>query len=248
MKKALLIIGLLYFSLSSCEEDSLVDNNPNPPVDNIELNFLTYYGGEPIKFDSLYTNNVGSKFIFDTVSMLVSDISFYDYNLEQTIDTARNYLKLSNYRSSGLTGILPAQGYYGNFQLVLGADSAQTVKDLPLLLQTDPEWIRGDAFGINFFKIKGRIFDPTTPPQDSIMIPIQYTLGSYMLADTSTSDVRGFSIDNLQQMKIFLLADLEPVLGNIPMEVVDRIKSDPTNTQDFSIAQAMADSLNIGIF
>lgn len=248
MKKVFLLTGLLYLGLTSCKEDSLLEDNPSPPADNIELNFLPYYGEKPLKVDSVYTNSVGARFMIDTVSLLISDIKFMDRNLNETIDTAKNYVLLSTYKQSVLTGKMPAMGYYGNFQLISGTDSLDAIKNLDEFLEIDPDWVRTDPYGVDFFKIKGRYFDPASPPEDSVMLPMEYTLGTYMLSDTATSDIRGFSIDNLQQIKIFLLTDLKPLLNLMPVDQVDEIVSDPTNTQDFTIAQAMADSLSIGIF
>lgn len=248
MKKVFLLTGLLYLGLTSCKEDSLLDENPSPPSDNIELNFLPYYGEDPLKMDSIYTNSVGSSFMIDTVSLLISDISFEDRNLNETIDTAKNFVLLSTYKPSVLTGKMPAMGYYGNFQLIAGLDSLGTINNFNKVLEIGPEWLRKDPFGIDFFKIKGRYLDPASPPGDSAMLPMEYTIGTYMLSDTAKSDIRGFSIDNLQQIKIFLLTDLKPLLNFIPVSQVDEIISDPSDTQDFTIAKAMADSLNIGIF
>lgn len=248
MRKALFLIGLLFVGLSACKEDSLLENNPVPPSDNIELNFLPYYGEDPLKLDSMYTNAVGSEFIIDSVSMLVADFSFHDRNLEETIDSARNYVELSTSRPSVVTGRMPAQGYYGNFSIILGQDSISTIFERNEVLAVNPNWIRNDRYGVNFFKIKGRVVDPFAGINDPQMVPISYTLGTYMLADTSNSDIRGFSVDNVQSMRIFLLTDLKPLLEFLPMIQVDRIKSDPTDNQDFSIAKAMADSLHIGIF
>lgn len=248
MKKALLIFGIIYLSLSACKEDSLLDDNPAPAADNIELNFLPYYGDEPLKTDSIYINTIGSQFIIDTVSMLISDIRFKDLNLEADIDTAKNYVLLSSHRPSAVSGLLPAMGYYGNFQLILGTDSITAVRDQEEVLALAPELVRTDSYGFDFFKIKGRILDFTTIIGDTVYDPIEYTIGTYMLSDTSNSDVRGFSIDNLQQMRIFLLADIKPMLNLVPMNLIDQIISDPSDVQDFTLAEAMADSLTIGIF
>lgn len=248
MKKTLLLIGIIYLSLSACKEDSLIADNPAPAGDNIELNFLPYYGEDPLRTDSIYTNAVGSRFMLDTVSMLISDISFFDLNLNESIDTAKNYVMLSNKAPQAMTGRLEAMGYYGNFQITLGTDSAGAVDDLDDILAIDPDLVRDDLYGVDFFSIKGRIFDPASPPEDSVMIPVEYTLGSYLLSDTANSEVRGFSVDNLQNMRIFLLTDLKPLLNFLPMDQFSEIVSDPTNTQDFTIAQAMVDSLNVGIF
>lgn len=248
MKKALLIFGVLFSSLTACKEDSLVEDNPNPPAENIELNLLLYYGEEPLKMDSIYTNSTGAQFSLDTVSMLVGDISFYDRNLNETVDTARNYVLLSSYMPTALTGQLPAMGYYGNFSLILGADSTRYAKDLNSVLEIDPSYVRKDLRGFNFFNIKGRYLDPASPPDEQKLLPLEYTLGTYRLTDTAYSDVRGFSVDNLQQIKIFLLCDLKPMLDDVPIYDVPEINSDPTDSQDFTRARAMADSLNIGIF
>lgn len=248
MKKALLLIGIIYLGFSACKEDSLIADNPAPPGDNLELNFLPYYGEDPLKTDSIYTNAVGSRFMLDTISMLIGDITFHDLNLNETLDSAKNYVLLSNVRPQAMTGRLEAMGYYGNFRIALGTDSAGAVDDRDEILAIDPNLVRNDLYGVDFFNIKGRIFDPASPPEDSVMIPVEYTLGSYLLSDTAISEVRGFSVDNLQNMKIFLLADLKPLLNFLPMDQVGEIVSDPTNTQDFTIAQAMVDSLNIGIF
>lgn len=248
MKKQLLLIGLALGLFSACKEDSLLEDNPAPSGDNIEWNFVIYYGDEPAKFDSVYVNATGVHFMLDTVSLLVGDIGFYDRNLESEIDTGRNFFLLSNFKTTATEGRMPAGGYYGSFHMVAGTDSIGGVNNLQEIVSLDPSLVREDDYGMDFFRIKGRIFDPTLPMEDSVYIPISYTIGSYLLTDTSYSDVRSFSIDNLQQMRIFLLADLKPILHSMPMNLVQEVESDPSNTQDFTIARLMADSLSIGIF
>lgn len=248
MKKHFLFIGLILAVFSSCKEESLIEENPAPSGDNVEWNLVTYYGDRPVDFDSVYINATGVHFMLDTISLLVGDIGFYDRNLEMELDTGRNFFMLSNLNPTKRSGRLPAAGYYGSFHMVAGTDSAGAVDNLQEILAIDPSLVREDDYGVDYFRIKGRIFDPTLPIEDSVMIPISYTIGSYLLTDTTVSETRSFSIDNLQQVRIFLLADLKPMLNTLPMGLVQEVESDPTNTQDFTIAQLMADSLSIGIF
>jgi len=248
MNHKYLFFGILILAFSACKEVSLIEDNPAPPGDNLEWNFVPYYGERAFNFDSAYANNAGANFMLDTVELFISDISFYDFNQEAIIDTASNYFMLSNYKPQQIEGNLPAGGYYGYFQTIAGSDSAAAVDDLAEILSVDPKWVRRDGFGVNYLKIKGRIFDPALPLTDSVFIPVEYTLGSYLLSDTARSENRSFSIDNLQKVRVFLLADLKPLLDKLPMALVTEVESDPTNTQDFTIAKAMADSLSIGIF
>lgn len=248
MKKQLLLIGLALGLFAACKEDSLLEDNPAPSGDNIEWNFVIYYGEDPAKFDSVYVNGNGVHFMLDTVSLLIGDIGFYDRNLEMEIDTGRNFFHLSNLKPTALQGRMPAGGYYGSFHMVAGTDSLGGAQNLQKIVALDPSLVREDEYGMDFFRIRGRIFDPSLPMEDSVYIPISYTIGTYLLADTSYSDLRSFSIDNLQKMRIFLLADLKPILHSLPMNLVQEVESDPSNTQDFTIARLMADSLSIGIF
>jgi len=248
MKKQILFLALVLSVAYACKEDSLIEDNPAPSGDNIEWNFVPFYGDRAVNYDSVYVNGQGVHFMLDTISMLVGDIGFKDLNQELEFDTANNYFMLSNLNPVATAGNLEAGGYFGSFHLVAGTDSANAVDDLQQILAIDPDWVREDQYGVDFFKIKGRMFDPSLPMSDSVLVPIEYTLGSYLLTDTTLSETRSFSIDNLQRVKIFLLPDLKPLLNNLPMGLVPEVVSDPTNNQDFTIATAMADSLSIGIF
>jgi hypothetical protein len=248
MKRISIIISCLFLSFTSCKEDSLAEDNPAPSGDNLELNFVPFWGQFAFNFDSMYTNIAGDKFMLDTVSMLIGNVSFYDLNKEYYVDSANNYVKLSNYKTQVVSGNLPADGYYGFFQLVVGTDSLSAANDIQEIAAVDPSFIRDDEFGVNFFRIKGRLLDPASPPDDSVFIDIEYTLGSYLLTDTARSQNRSFSVDNVQNMRLFFLPDLKPVLNYLPMFTVKEVLSDPTDNQDFTISQAMRDSLSIGIF
>lgn len=241
-----LLSGLLL--LTSCSEESLLENNPAPPSDNLFWSLVPYYGDEGLKYDSIYTNQLGIDFIIDSVSLLITDVSFYDDNLKETIDTAANLILLQRGSSEKLNGYLPAGGYYGKYRVIIGSDSANSAKLLQDMLKVAPAMVRKDDYGFNFFRIKGRIFDPSEPKEDTVLIPIEYTLGSYLLTDTMYTDQRSFSVDNNQQITIVLLSDLKPILNNINFNLLQEIISDPSDLQDFTAAQLLRDSLSIGIF
>ncbi len=239
-------LSLLIFS--SCQESNLLEDNPPPPTDNLSWSFVPYYGEEGLKYDSMYTNDLGIDFTIDSVSIFISDISFYDENAEQYFDTVPNFIFLNRRQTEDLNGFLPAGGYYGQYSIILGADSAHSVKFLPEVSKIAPSFVRKDNYGLNLFKLKGRIFDPSKPKEDSIFLPINYTIGSYELVDTMYTDRRSFSIDNSQEITIVLLADLKPMLRAFNLNLIQEVKSDPTDLQDFNAAQQLMDSLNIGIF
>lgn len=248
MRHTLLTICCSLFLLSSCQETDLLVDNPPPPTDNLSWSFVPYYGDKALNYDSVYTNGLGIDFMIDSISLFLSDISFYDLNAEETFDTVPNFILLNRENNEQLSGFLPAGGYYGEYQIILGADSAKSVKYLEEVINTAPKFARVDGYGINFFNVKGRIFDPSLPKEDSVYLPIDYTIGTYELTDTMYTDRRSFSIDNSQQITIVLLGDLKPMFGNFNFNLIQEIISDPTDVQDFSAAQQLKDSLSIGIF
>jgi len=248
MRQSLLALFCGLILMSSCQEKDLLQNNPPPATDNLFWSFIPYYGGEGLKYDSVYTNDLGIEFIIDSVSLLITDVSFYDENLQQTIDTAPNFIYLNRAKNEQLNGYLPANGYYGQYRVILGSDSANAVKYDQQISGIAPSFTRQDAYGLNFFKIKGRIFDPTKLKIDSIYLPIEYTIGTYLLTDTMYTDRRSFSINNSQQITIVLLGDLKPMLNFFPLNLVREVVCDPTDLQDFTLAQQLRDSLSIGIF
>lgn len=247
MRQSLLAICCGLFLLSSCQEKDLLVDNPPPPTDNLFWSFVPYYGEEGLDYDSIYQNELGISFMIDSVSLLITDVNFYDQNLKQTIDTAPNFIYLTRGNSEKLNGLLPAGGYYGSYNIFLGADSLNALKHRQEVQKIAPAMVREDIFGLDFFKIKGRIFDPSKLP-DTVLIPVEYTLGTYLLADTMNTDLRSFSIDNNQQITIVLLTDLKPVLNKLNFNLIQDIYSDPTDLQDFTLAQQLKDSLAIGIF
>tara|TARA_R110002050_G_scaffold48780_1_gene113259 strand:- start:30626 stop:31372 length:747 start_codon:yes stop_codon:yes gene_type:complete len=248
MRQSLLAICLGLFLLSSCQEKDLLVDNPPPPADNLFWSFVPYYGEEGLDYDSIYTNDLGIQFMIDSISLLITDVNFYDENLKQVIDTAPNFIHFTRGDNEKLSGLLPAGGYYGNYNIFLGGDSLNSVKYRSEISRIAPKMVRKDGFGLDFFKVQGRIFDPTKMPTDSIFLPIEYTVGSYLLADTMNTDRRSFSIDNDQQITIVLISDLKPVLSGINFNLIQDIISDPTDVQDFTLAKQLKDSLEIGIF
>jgi len=248
MRHTLVTICCSLLLLNSCKEKDLTVQNPPPPTDNLSWSFVPYYGGEGLDYDSVYTNDLGIDFMIDSVSLLISDISFYDENEKEFFDTVPNFILLNRRENEKLNGYLPAGGYYGQYRIILGADSAKSRKYLQQVNNVAPKFARRDGFGINFFNMKGRIFDPAEPKEDSIYIPINYTIGSYELTDTINTDRRSFSIDNSQKITIVLLGDLKPMFSSFNFNLMQEVISDPTDIQDFSAAQQLKDSLSIGIF
>jgi hypothetical protein len=248
MRDSLIALCCGILLLSSCQEKDLLVDNPPPATDNLFWSFVPFYGDEGLKYDSMYTNKLGIDFIIDSVSILISDVSFYDENLEQTLDTVPNFIYLTRGNNEQLNGSLPAGGYYGKYQVIIGSDSSRTAQFQQSIGSIAPELVREDEYGFDFFNIKGRIWDPSEPQEDSIMIPVEYTIGSYLLTDTMFTDRRSFSIDNHQQVTIVLLGDLKPILDNLNFNLTQEIISDPSDVQDFTNAQMLRDSLSIGIF
>ena len=248
MRQFLLALCCGTLFLSSCQEKDLLVNNPPPATDNLFWSFVPFYGDEGLNYDSIYTNQLGIDFIIDSISIFISDVSFYDENLSQTLDTTPNFIHLTRGNNQQLNGSLPAGGYYGKYQVIIGSDSSNTARFEQSVGSIAPELVREDGYGFDFFNIKGRIFDPLQPLSDSIMIPVEYTIGTYLLTDTIFTDRRSFSIDNNQQVTIVLLGDLKPILNNLNFNLIQEITSDPTEAQDFLAAKLLRDSLSIGIF
>ncbi len=247
MKKLFFIIGISFLGLSACQEDTLVDDNPAPPEDNISVTLLPYYGGEPIKYDSIYTNSLGIQFYIDSVGLLISDVYFDPEDSDDLLDTSDNYMLLQTNKTTELNGLIPAGGYYGKFSLIYGSDTLYG-DHVQEVLQIDPRLVRLDGMGFNFFTVKGRIFDPSEPPTDSVFIPVRYTLGTYHLTDTATSELRYFNVDNANDVPLFLYTEIKPLLHYLNMDAVQEVKSDFFDNQDWTIAEIMSDSLTIGVF
>lgn len=243
MKKLLFLSALLTFGLSSCQEDSLISDNPPPPGDNIKISFVPFYGEEAAQMDSLYTNKAGNSFMIDTVSLLISDLQFYDINLDQTLDTARNIVMISTDKPEALVARLNGGGYYGRYTMISGVDASRVEEELQTIINQYPRFVRDDAYFHNFFQLRASVMEP-----DSTFSPIRYDIGGIDLADTTVSEVRSFSIDNNQQITLVVLVNLKPILDNVDLRLVDEIKSDPTNQLDFGAAQLLLDSLKFEIF
>lgn len=247
MKKLFPLLALTFFFFTACEEDSLVVQEEIPPSDNIEMTLLPYYGEAPVKYDSIYTNSLGIQFYIDSIGLLVDNVVFHPADSDEKIDTAKNWLHMDNTWPRALGGKIPAGGYYGQFEIRYGGDST-IIDDLQPVLDIDSKLVRNDGLGVNFFTIKGRIFDPSLPPTDSIFLPVEYTLGTYFLADTAVSETRYFSVDNSQNIAVFLLADVKPILHYVNLAVLQEVKSDFFDNQDWTVAELMRDSLVIGVF
>lgn len=247
MKKLLSALAAVLIFFSACKEDSLVTENPAPPADNLRLTLLPFYGSAPVNFDSIYTNQLGIQFYIDSVGLLVSDVIFHRTDSDEKVDTAKNWVHLNHRWPNGRSGSIPAGGYQGEFEVRYGGDStyADYLQEITAL---NPSLIRNDGLGVNFFTIKARVFDPALPPTDSVFIPVQYTLGTYLLADTAISEVRYFSVDFEQEVPIFLLADLKPILHYVNMAILREVNSDLFDNQDWTVSELMRDSLSIGIF
>lgn len=247
MKKLFTLLALSLIFLSSCEEDSLVVQNDIPPTDNIDVTLLPYYGESPVKYDSIYTNSQGIQFYIDSIGLLIDNVVFHPADSDEKVDTAKNWMHLDNTWPRGLGGLIPAGGYYGQFEISYGGDSV-LADDLQKVLDINSNLVRNDGLGVNFFTIKGRIFDPSLPPTDSIFLPVQYTLGTHFLADTAVSETRYFSVDNSKNIAVFLLADVKPILHYVNLAVLQEVNSDFFDVQDWTIAEIMRDSLQIGVF
>jgi hypothetical protein len=249
MKKfSILVFSLLF--LAACQEQDLTNENPAPPEENVKIAFRAFYGGSGIKSDSVYTNALGLRFQIDSAKAFFTDLQFVDINTGDSIEkNQKNFYYFEQDELDVPLARMEAGGYYGRFLGVFGLDSASYFEAMQENQDFPEETLRNNAAeGLDFLNIWGRLYDPNDPTDSIGSIPLTYQFGTYMLTDTAYSGVRAFSVDNRQAVTLIIIADLKPMFDRFNMFTTQEFFSDPTDRQDFEVAQSLLDSMSIAIF
>lgn len=262
-KKALMLILLAGFitSNSACNEDTLVENNPAPPVDNLKLRFIPLYNGEPISSDSMQTNDFNNRFYIDSLRFMVSDYFFTEPETNDTINDEE--LNLAGFATQEVKpdqrfGRIPPGDYSGYHHLVIGMDSL-TVDSLLIqgnpLTEGDPDNIlnnnkfkRKDKYGFDHLQIYGRLLDDFSA--DTAVVPLEFRLGTYLLTDTiRANNITNFGVDNKKTVLLILQIEIEPMLNSFDLaKPNNKVESDPSKIVDMELARTMMDTLKADIF
>mgnify|MGYP003562900883 CR=1 FL=1 len=249
MKKGILFVLLLVGVLVACEEESLVNRNPAPTPNNIDVSFVPFYGDSAVERDSLYTNILGNQFIIDSIRLLISDLYFVNVERD-TLEEESNFFSFStNQPENQQIAFLPGGGYNGRFMIINGLDTAayyEAFADAEITEKIEKFKRVGDT-AYNHFEIFGRLLEPNT--DDSIpSIPIAYQIGTTLLTDTITTGTMAFSVDDTKDVRLVLLCDVKPALNSIDLFLNQTILTDPSDFQDFEMAKRFSDSLKFGLF
>lgn len=248
MKKSWKYLLALPLALAACKEESLLEDNPPPPGDNVAMTFVPFYGDDGLDFDSVYRNQAGQRFYIDSVTLLVSDFQFFTTTGDTIGRETKDMQIFRTGEDEKLIGQLTPGGYSGKFMLTFGMDSSNMVSGLETVISRYPSLWRRQLFGWNWLEIKGRLFDPADPSDTIGKIPIAYRLGGFEMGDSAESETRTFSVNFSRPIKLITTADLKPLLHNLNLSVFREVNSNPTDNLDIQVAKAMRDSLRINIF
>lgn len=257
MFKARFFLLLAILILAACKEESLVDENPPTGQNNITVNFNAFYGDTIIRLDStIYQTRFGDRFFIDSLTLMLSNLAYTEVNSDDTIDKEPNYVvfRQSNKNAKGIMR-LPAGGYNGKFFGISGIDMFELITDtvdgVPAF--SDIDGIDGvkrqDGFGYYQFQVFGRYFDNTNPMDTVGSKKFSYQIGGFGIdPDTINSNVRAFSVDNRQNLRLNLILNIKPSLANININQRPKIETRFGDFQDIEAAKLFRDSLDYGIF
>lgn len=255
-----LMLSLL-LSSTACKEDTLVENNPAPTVDNLQLRFIPLYNGEAIAGDSMQVNSFGNRFYVDSVRIMISDYFFTKPETNDTVnDDVLNFAGFPklNGEFDQLIGRIPPGDYSGYHHLVLGLDSMAVDSLLtqgnpltegdPANILNDNRFRRDDQYGFDHLQIYGRLLNDFSA--DTSILPLEFKLGTYLLADTiKANNLINFGLDNQRKAILVLQLEIEPMLNSFDLAKPNNIiKSKPSEIVDMERARTMMDTLRADIF
>jgi len=254
MNRNILNIGFLVIAMQlaiSCKEKDLTVNNVVPPTENVSLGASMLYGDVVLQKDSLYTNAQGNQFFIESIRLLVANFQFVEGT--DTITTPGNYHIYSLGKRENLIYQLEPRGYAGKYGISTGLDSMSTEyanannlnQEAPL---NELDIMRNDIYGYNYLVISGRAIDPSDPEDSTGTQPFNYQIGTYMLAKDFESLPINFAVNKDKTANLVMLVDFKPVLDVVDIINTPFVVSDTTNLVDFTLAKAMANELEIGLF
>lgn len=241
---------LLIPALFACEEKDLTSENPAPSKDNINIQTSFIYDTLGLQLDSIYTNKVGLEFFFTEVSLVFSNFSFSEQG--DTVINLPEPFFISMENKESFIGRIPPGGYSGKYSLQLGLDSAEGLGFNAAMANDEAlrksSVFRADGAGIDQVIIKGKLFDPTNPLDSVGSIPFEYRLGTPLTIQNKQSDTHNFSVSSSSKIPFIIQVNLWPVFKNLNIYADPLVESNPDNLFDISLAQQLADSLQISLF
>lgn len=253
----LALIGLALFT-QSCEEDSLVAENPAPTGNNVRLQPIMLYEGQKFDSDTMLTNAFGNEFFIDSVKFLISSFFFVNPSTKDTFlqDDLNIYAfpNSQNFFEQRIATMLPGD-YSGFPHIVIGLDDSLSV--LPPALVDDhnnvlesAQFRRNDGLGYNHFQIYGRMRDPFFVDDTTFSLPLRFQLGTALLTDTfKANNAMNFGVDGSRLITFIMPVDIGPMLNSFDMDKPDNeVKSNITEARDFELARKMMDTLAVDIF
>lgn len=251
--KKLAFLFLTVFAISiACKEEDLRDENPAPSPKNVDWTILPYYGDSVVRYDTLeYVNNIGERFFIDSISFLISDVSFIPQGgVDDTVDTGLNLTAFDKGNMNHLIAEFPAGGYSGFIVSTIGIDSSTLSKTYSASteeLDAISKFKRVDN-SYNHLHISGRYLDALDPLDSIADEKFTINIGSVFLADTIFSSIRTFSVNEDRDIIILMACDIKSALEKVVFYEREEIQSDITNQQDFDAAERFAKDLSYTIF
>lgn len=235
--KGLFLLPLVAtFLFTGCEKSILSDDPGSVDQRNIRLRIFHYMNSNLLRHDSVYNIN-GSRVIIDEIDLLLSDYIFD--NSGDSIST--DGYTLTDYRDqeAKIGYLKPNSSVSGVMYFKVGLDSLEN-------LTTPSDWPEGHflansnlynstAGSYNAIVVKGRIFDPTKPEEETPSIPMSYEVATQLLV-TQMDSQKSFSVPVGKSVIIDVLFDINDLFASIDPILTPVISSDPTDQDDYDNA------------
>jgi hypothetical protein len=239
MLKKMFVPALLAMAAVSCNKLETVgvgalDNR------NVALDVIYTYDTLFLTPNQLITNDVGSRFYIQDVQMIV-----WNFNVESddtTIESPTSYAVSTLANPSVKVARFQGGTYSGFYGFTVGvADPvnllgpAQFPADHPL----KPAGLYSPApIGYHYLTISGLAIPAGAPANLPPSIPFKLVIASKDLK-SNFQKFKTFVLSSGGTVNLSVEVDLEPLLNNFPLGLVNEVKSDPADAQDYAKAQQL---------
>jgi hypothetical protein len=188
----------------------------------------------------LITNNVGSRFLIQDVQMII-----WNFNVETDdtiVDSPTSYAVSTLAEPSVKVARFPGGTYSGFYGFTVGVSDADNLIG-PAPLPTNhplkaPGLYSAPPIGFHYLTISGVAAPAGVPSNLPPSIPFKLVIASKDLKSTFQK-FKTFVLPNGGTVNLSVEVDLEPMLNNFPLGIVNEVRSDPADAQDFAKAQQL---------
>ena len=236
--KSGILLLLLTLMVAGCKKSILNDDPGITTSDNVRLRIFPYWNNYYFNSDSLYFAG-GSFLKVDEISVIHSNFTFVDDGDTLPAGEIREW-KITG-GTDLLLGYLEPGSYTGFYIYKVGLDSVSNLKPPQSYPEGHPlantQYYRGPGKGYNFITITGRIQDPNKPNSEPT-IPLKWVVATQdLVLDYKMTE--SFNVVAGKMVTFDVVFDVAKLFDGLFPLVNPIIKADPSDTQDFNLAQTL---------